>query len=99
MKPLKLDKEEKELLASIERGEWRSVKNLKKELARHRQIARNTLKKNKRVNIRISSMDLLQLQFLASREGIPYQTLMGSVLHKFAAGLLADKGRKGYGEA
>ena len=62
MAKLKLDKEEKELLDSYERGGWKSVKNLKEEIEKHRGYARRTLKKGKRVNIRISSMVLDELQ-------------------------------------
>ena len=55
MAKIKLDKEEKDLRDSFERGEWKSVKNLKEEIEKHRGYARQTLKKDKRVNIRISS--------------------------------------------
>ena len=91
MKKIKLDKEEQSTLDSFERGEWKSVKNLKQEISRHRQYARNTLRKDRRVNIRISSKDLEELQAIAVAEGIPYQTLMGSVLHRYASGRLAAK--------
>jgi predicted DNA binding CopG/RHH family protein len=91
MKNVKLDKEEQELLDSVERGEWKSVKNLKSEIKRHQQYARNTLKKDRRVNIRVSSKDLEELQTIAVTDGIPYQTLMSSVLHRFVNGLLVDK--------
>ncbi len=91
MKKIKLDKEEQSTLDSFERGEWKSVKNPKQEISRHRQYARNTLRKDRRVNIRISSKDLEELQVIALAEGIPYQTLMGSVLHRYASGRLAAK--------
>jgi len=83
-----LSKEEKDLLGSVERGEWKRVANFEKEKKNAMMAARATLKKNKRVNIRISQNDLENLQRLAFREGIPYQTLMASVLHKFAHGRL-----------
>ena len=83
-----LSKEEKELLESVERGEWKSVPNLEAEKRKAVLTARETLKKNKRVNIRISKNDLDCLQRRAYEEGIPYQTLMSSVLHKFAHGRL-----------
>jgi len=85
MKKTKLDKYEQEILDSYERGEWESVKNVKQEIEKHREYARNTLKKDKRVNIRISSKDLEGLQVIALQEGLPYQTLMASILHKFVA--------------
>ncbi len=90
MKKLYLDDEERDLMESVERGEWESVKNLKREIKKHQQYARNTLRKDKRVNIRISSRDLEALQTKAVEDGIPYQTLMGSVLHRFVAGRLKE---------
>jgi len=90
MKKLYLDDEERDLMESVERGEGESVKNLKREIKKHQQYARNTLRKDKRVNIRISSRDLEALQTKAVEDGIPYQTLMGSVLHRFVAGRLKE---------
>ena len=91
MKKTKLDKYEQEIIDSYERGEWKSVKNVKQEIEKHREYARNTLKKDKRVNIRISSKDLEGLQVIALQEGLPYQTLMASILHKFVAGQFVAK--------
>ncbi len=81
---------EQEILASFDRGEWKSVRNQKGEIARIKAAATATLLKNKRVNIRISSRDLEGLQALAAEEGVPYQTLMASVLHKFVSGRLVE---------
>ncbi len=78
-------------MASYERGEWRSVKNLKSEMNRYRTIARATLRKDKRVNIRLSSQDLEGLQKKAIEDGIPYQTLMASVIHRYVSGRLLEK--------
>ncbi len=91
MKKLNLNEEETELLDSLESGEWNSVENLKKEISSHQEIARNTLKKDKRVNLRMSSKDLEAIKTFAVEEGLPYQTLMSSVLHKFITGRLVDK--------
>ncbi len=91
MKNPKLDREERELLKSVESGEWESVPDLEDELRRHQEYARNTLRKDRRVNIRISSRDLEDIQALAVEEGIPYQTLMASVLHKYVSGRLTDR--------
>ena len=85
MKTLNLNNEEKELLEEIERDEWRSVVKDPGELTRYRDAARRTLKKDKRVNIRISERDLNALRRLAAEEGIPYQTLVSSVIHKFVS--------------
>jgi predicted DNA binding CopG/RHH family protein len=91
MSDLKLQQDELELLASYETEEWKSVKNLKEQKERYRAYARATFRKDKRVNIRISEKDLLDLQKKAIRQGIPYQTLLASVLHKYANGVLIEK--------
>ena len=87
---MKLSNEEKEILKSVERGEWRSIKNLGGEIARLRKIAKRTLRKDKRINIRISKKDLDGLQLKAVQEGLPYQTLVASVLHKYLVGKLKE---------
>ena len=81
---------EREILASFERGEWKPVRDQKGEITRLKAAAEATLLKNKRVNIRISSRDLEGLQARAAEEGVPYQTLMASVLHKFVSGRLVE---------
>ena len=91
MKEFNLNDEETELLDSLESGEWNSIDNLKEEILSHKDIARNTLKKDKRVNLRMSSKDLEAIKTFAVEEGLPYQTLMSSVLHKFITGRLVDK--------
>ena len=87
----KLDAQEKALLESFERGEWRSVPKRSKEATRYRRYARATFKKEKRVNIRISGKDLEAIQKRALEEGIPYQTLIASILHKYVYGRLIEK--------
>ena len=82
---------EKELLSSFENGEWQPVKTQKKDNERYREWASDALRKNRRVNIRISAMDLEGLQAKAAQEGLPYQTLMASILHKYASGRLLEK--------
>lgn len=91
MTQLDLDKEEKELLESYERDEWQPVANQEAEMERYEAYAKATFKKDKRVNIRISSKDLESIQKRALEEGIPYQTLMSSVLHKYVSGRLVDR--------
>ena len=93
MSKIKLDKEEQKILDSFERGEWKSVRNVKAEISKHQSYARKTLKKDKRVNIRISSKDLEEIQTLAVENGIPYQTLISSVLRRYVSGRLTDKPR------
>jgi predicted DNA binding CopG/RHH family protein len=85
-----LNQEEKELLESYENDEWESI-STPFDIARYKVAAKNTFKKDKRVNIRMSEMDLELLQEQALIEGLPYQTLMSSVLHKYVTGRLTDK--------
>ena len=87
----RLDSEEQEILESFERDQWRPVDNQEAEVERFRGYARETFKKDARVNIRISRKDLDSLQKRALEEGIPYQTLMASVLHKYLNGRLVEK--------
>ncbi len=84
----KLDKEEQELLDSIENDEWVSVDNLQLKIKEHQEIAKNTLKKDKRINIRLSSFDLEALKTNAVEMGMPYQTLVSSILHQYISGRL-----------
>jgi len=84
----KLDKEEQELLGSFESGEWKRVKNLKGEMSLAKRAAANFSKKDARINIRLSSSDLIRLKRIAANESLPYQTLISSVLHKYSAGHL-----------
>ena len=88
---MKMTPEEKSLLDSVERGEWKRIPDFQKEAGRYRQAARATLRKDKRVNIRMAERDLVRLQKTALREGLPYQTLVSSILHKFINGRLVEK--------
>lgn len=89
---MKLDPTEKALLQSVERGEWKSVRGAASERARYAQAARATFRKDRRLNIRISSKDLEAIQKRAIEEGLPYQTLIASLLHKYASGRLREAG-------
>jgi predicted DNA binding CopG/RHH family protein len=91
MTGLKLDPEELELLASYEAEEWVAARQAAEEKARYQAYARAAFRKDRRVNIRISDRDLVSLQKRALREGLPYQTLISSILHKYATGLLVEK--------
>ena len=88
---MKLDKYEKEVLAAYEAGVLKPVAT-KDELARIREAARATAIKDQRINIRLSAGDLRDIQVKALQEGMPYQTLIASVLHKYATGRLAEPG-------
>jgi predicted DNA binding CopG/RHH family protein len=85
----KLEADEKELLGSFERGEWKS-RGGKRERARYVRYARATFRKDRRLNIRLSSKDLEAIQKRALAEGLPYQTLISSLLHKYADGRLKE---------
>lgn len=86
----KIDSYEKELLDAYESGELRSVATAE-ELERFREAARSTGTKDRRVNIRLASGDLRDLQARALEEGLPYQTLIASVLHRFVTGRLVER--------
>jgi len=86
-----VNKEEKDILGSYEQGQWRPVKNRKREVKKLQQYAQNTLRKDKRINIRMSSKDLDQVRVMATQQGIPYQTLISSIIHKYVSGYLKEK--------
>lgn len=87
----KLDQEEQEILAAFDTGALQRVRGVKEEIQRHKLIAEATFKKDARINIRLSSRDLRAIQAKALQEGIPYQTLVSSVLHKYVDGQFIDK--------
>ncbi|MBI5676817.1 MAG: antitoxin [Nitrospirae bacterium] len=86
----KLSMEEQGILESFEKCGWVPVKNLSKRRAELMKYARKTLKKDKRLNIRISERDLTELQKKAVSEGLPYQTYVSSIIHKFVSGKLRE---------
>lgn len=88
---MKLSKQEKEIAESVERGDWRSVRGVKKQIKRYQEYAKATVRKDKRVNIRMSEKDLIRIRKKAMEEGLPYQTLISSVLHRYVNGHLVDK--------
>ena len=86
---MKLTQKEKDIRASVERGEW-SATVKRSELRKYQEAARQMLKKDARLNIRISSQDLKNLQKRAMEEGLPYQTFVSSLLHKYVTGRLVE---------
>lgn len=84
MKYYELDEEEKQLLKDIENGEFVSVKNVKEEIEKAVVAANYTFSKARNINIRLSEKDLLKIKRKAAESGIPYQTLVSSILHRFA---------------
>jgi predicted DNA binding CopG/RHH family protein len=89
-KKSKLDREERETLESFERGEWASTHPTAAERRNFQKIARASLAKDKRINIRLPARVLEGIQLRAIEEGLPYQTLISSILYKFASGRLVD---------
>ena len=100
MSKVRLSKDEKKLLDSVESGKFESTltKARRKELE---AAATNTFKKDKRINIRLSNRDLIAVQSRASEEGIPYQTLVSSIIHRYLSGSLRDivANKKGQGDS
>ena len=87
----RMDQEERDILERFERDELRSVDNVEGEIEAATQAARNTFNKTKRVNLRFTERDYKLAHLRASEEGIPYQTLLSSVIHKYLNGRLVDK--------
>lgn len=88
---IKTDPEENEILEAFETGKLKRVRNRSRELAQHQKAAATTFTKDSRINIRISSKDLRAMKKRALAEGVPYQTLVSSVLHKFVEGQIGEK--------
>jgi len=88
--PMKIDADKKELLESVERGDWKSAAGGKRERTRYTRYAKATFRKDRRLNIRLSGKDLEAIQKRALAEGLPYQTLIASLLHKYATGRLKE---------
>jgi predicted DNA binding CopG/RHH family protein len=88
---IKLDKDEQAMIDSVEADEWQSTPDLNVEKKRFQSYAEATFKKDRRINIRISNKDLLAIKKRALIEGIPYQTLIASLLHKYVSGRLVEK--------
>ena len=87
----KLDAEEQALLDAFEAGEMKRTSPTKADLAKFKAAASATFLKDKRINIRLSSPDLMDIQARALEEGLPYQTFIASILHKYASGRLLEK--------
>lgn len=85
-----LDSDEHEISESLERGEWKSVDDLEDARAEARRYAEATLRKDQRMNIRITQRDLRNLKVRAAEEGVQYQTLVTMVLHKYVTGQLVE---------
>ncbi len=88
---IKLDNEEKTILESYENEEWVEIPEMKNEIEKHVEYSNNALKKNKRINIRLNARDLELIKRNAIEQGLPYQTLISSLIHKYVTGKLVEK--------
>ena len=86
-----LDPYEKEILEYFEKGQWQPVPNNSEQMRQLREAAKNSFKKDSRVNIRLSQRDVAAVKTKALEEGLPYQTLLSSVIHKFVTGRLIER--------
>ncbi len=86
-----IDDEEKALMASLEGDEWQPVENSGQETEKAMEAARATLKKDRRINLRLTEKDYYQIQIKAIEEGVPYQTLIASLVHKYLNGSLVSQ--------
>ena len=87
----RFDKFEQDMLAAYEGGVLKSISPTKADLTKFKAAAAATFIKERRVNIRLSSPDLMDIQARALEEGLPYQTFIASVLHKYVSGRLVEK--------
>ena len=87
----KLDDYEQEILDAFEQGKLKSTANAKNEILDAKEAAKNTFNKNKRVNLRLTEQDYDLAHIKALQDGIPYQTLLSSVIHKYLTGQLTEK--------
>ncbi len=92
MKKYKLDAEEKKLVKEIERGEWKPVTGKKGAVLKERLLvsAKNTVIRNKNINLRLSELDLREIKYNAAQKGLPYQTLVASLVHQYNNGRLRE---------
>jgi predicted DNA binding CopG/RHH family protein len=88
---MKLDPEEKELLEAYESGKMNLEDPSEELLSQLSQAAENTFKKDKRINIRLSSHDLNGIQRKALQKGIPYQALISGLIHQYVEGDIQEK--------
>ena len=86
-----IDEEERDLIESLESGEWEEIADNEEYKLQAKKYAEATMKKDKRMNIRISERDLKNLKIKAMEEGLPYQTLVSMILHKYVSGKLLEK--------
>ncbi len=86
-----LDQEEQELLDAFERGELKPLPDSEERIRYAEEAARNTLNKTKRINLRLTERDFRLVRVRAIEEGLPYQTLLASIIHKYVTGRLVER--------
>ncbi len=86
-----IDQEEQDMILSLENENWQQVENVEEEKEKALMAAKNTIKKDKRINLRLTQKDYYQIQLKAIEEGIPYQTLISSVIHKYLNGAFVQR--------
>jgi len=86
MKKNRLNNEEIQILKEIEAGKYKTVKNIKREIKKAKEAAKNTILKTKNINIRISLKDLQKIKAKAAENNLPYQTLVSSLIHQYTQG-------------
>lgn len=87
----KLDKEEQALVKSLQKGKWHSVSDLENYKIHLQKVAKNTINKTERINLRLTPKDVKEARVKGVEEGVPYQTLLASVIHKYLKGELIDR--------
>ncbi len=85
-----IDDDERDTIGSLEAGEWTAVADVEQRKSEAIETARSTMRKDRRMNVRISERDMRNLKIRAAEEGIPYQTLVTMVLHKYVTGQLRE---------
>ena len=88
-----MDAEERDILDRFERGELRPAPDADREMEDAREAAHNTFKKTRRVNLRVTERDYMLVRARAREEGMPYQTLLSSIIHKYVSGRLSENSR------
>lgn len=94
MKYFELDKNEEKILDDFESGKLKTIDEVKKEVSRYKGYAKQTLNREKNINIRLSSRDLQKIKAVAVEKGLPYQTLVSSLLHQYSSGKIKETTRE-----
>jgi predicted DNA binding CopG/RHH family protein len=91
MKYFELDKNEEKVVKDFEGGALKRVADLPRQKTVYQSVAKNTLNKTRHINVRLSERDLQKLKACAAEKGVPYQTLVTSILHQYSNGRVEEK--------